>query len=698
MSETNNSQPVGNVLVLSGSASAESAAGQRTLEVGSPVFQNDIIKTADDSNIQIKFIDNTQVSQSENATLNIDSFVYNSDEADNSNLLLNMMKGTFRTISGEIVKDSPTNFMLKTPQSTIGIRGTTVGVQLSEPEGTNTVGKAVISLEEITPGKILVITDSNDVQRILKIPMTAVDLFPGKTISEVRDLLEEEFQIFVDEAPLFITDNPLGYTPADGPGNDVIPSDFGLNGDMMLFSGPGSGLLAIFDSLSDIPGYDPVNTPGQDDDDSNNNFDDDSGDDGSGDDDSGATINALVVQGNWGGEGENTVYVTNAGDVDGDGFDDFIVSSEYADNRYEGEGQVNTYVVYGKANWGSSINVSEMAIREGEADRGVDGDIVRGFDGSPSLTGDVNGDGYNDNVYSEGNVYVDLGGDSDVEITGFGNQIWPTSVNIAGDFNGDGFDDIIIGSPYANADAGESYLIFGQENWPEGIDVSQLDGTDGFTIQGIASGDLTGYSVSGAGDINGDGFDDVIIGSADDAYVIFGTDYTGAVTHAGGTGDDTLDGSDSDDVMIGGLGNDILNGGGGHDVLYGANGDDILSIADDNFFKIKGGSGEDTLRLTGSMNLDLTAIANNKTSGIEKIDLVSDDAANNLTLDASDVLDITDTTNELFIDRGRNDRVDRGDDFTYSGTESGYDIYTSDSGATLHMTAFQDAVSEQSFG
>ncbi|MDZ4847861.1 MAG: integrin alpha, partial [Pirellulaceae bacterium] len=89
-------------------------------------------------------------------------------------------------------------------------------------------------------------------------------------------------------------------------------------------------------------------------------------------------------------------------------------------------------------------------------------------------------------------------------------------VSNAGDINGDGFDDILIGAADADAannlkpQAGEAYLIFGGPSLPVSIDLATL-GAAGITIFGAESGDYAGIAVNGAGDINGDGFDDLII-------------------------------------------------------------------------------------------------------------------------------------------------------------------------------------------
>src|SRR5262249_37624631 len=87
----------------------------------------------------------------------------------------------------------------------------------------------------------------------------------------------------------------------------------------------------------------------------------------------------------------------------------------------------------------------------------------------------------------------------------------------AGDVNGDGFSDILIGAPGADAHGkytGATYVVFGKASgFAAKFGPSTLDGTNGFIIEGINASDLSGSSVSSAGDVNGDGFDDIIIGA-----------------------------------------------------------------------------------------------------------------------------------------------------------------------------------------
>ena len=91
------------------------------------------------------------------------------------------------------------------------------------------------------------------------------------------------------------------------------------------------------------------------------------------------------------------------------------------------------------------------------------------------------------------------------------------SVSSAGDVNGDGFGDLIVGAHDADPNglsSGSSYVVFGRKTgFAASLDLSTLNGTNGFRLDGAAAYDFSGWSVSGAGDVNGDGFADLIIGA-----------------------------------------------------------------------------------------------------------------------------------------------------------------------------------------
>jgi Ca2+-binding RTX toxin-like protein len=165
---------------------------------------------------------------------------------------------------------------------------------------------------------------------------------------------------------------------------------------------------------------------------------------------------------------------------------------------------------------------------------------------------------------------------------------------------------VIIGAFFAEGPAGpgaagETYVIFGRaEFFPADVQLSETgneNGPRGFVLSGIDAGDQSGISVSAAGDVNGDGFDDVVIGArlADgspttfnegEVYVAFGGNFTAdALTQAGNPLDNTISafGGGFADKLIGGPGDDILISDGGADVLRGGAGDDVLAIPDADF-------------------------------------------------------------------------------------------------------------------
>ncbi|MEP0949560.1 bluetail domain-containing putative surface protein [Leptolyngbya subtilissima] len=133
----------------------------------------------------------------------------------------------------------------------------------------------------------------------------------------------------------------------------------------------------------------------------------------------------------------------------------------------------------------------------------------------------------------------DLNGSNGFVINGIDvNDFSGFSISSAGDINGDGIDDLIVGAsgadPNGIEDAGESYVVFGGTGVGAGgsLNLSDLNGSNSFVINGIDVNDESGFSVSSAGDINNDGIDDLLIGAsgaapngnylAGESYVVFG--------------------------------------------------------------------------------------------------------------------------------------------------------------------------------
>ncbi|MCE7915554.1 MAG: hypothetical protein DYH15_12995, partial [Nitrosomonas sp. PRO4] len=265
------------------------------------------------------------------------------------------------------------------------------------------------------------------------------------------------------------------------------------------------------------------------------------------------------------------------------------------------------------------------------------------------------------------------------------------SVSNAGDINGDGFGDLLIGAPKADPDGnlynnlGSSYVVFGRaSDFSAVIDLSKtiVDGESIVELDG-AAGNQSGNSVSGAGDVNGDGFDDLLVGDpgANSSYIIFGSrDFGGGQlpTIPGTPDDDILRGTSAAERFEAGDGNDLMIGRGGADVFRGCAGVDQIKVPDLNFQSIDGGSGNDILHLDGKdLNLDLASFGS-KIQGIETI-CIYGRGDNTLTLTADSVLNLSDTSNTLKLHGNAGDRVTVMDDGWVDGGVKGfYHTYTND--------------------
>ncbi|MBG0789786.1 MAG: FecR domain-containing protein [Desulfovibrionaceae bacterium] len=181
---------IGEVVYLVGTVTAERPGGAvRDLDLKKPVMAGDVVVTGSKSNVEIVFQDDSVFSQGPDARISMDEFVYTGQKSA-SKLLFRMGQGTFRYVTGQIVRQNPDAFALQTPTATIGIRGT-------EVFATVTPGLERIGNLELTAGHTMTVGS----QRIDK-PMYAVSVDP-KTgeVSAPGPVSADEARAVINAAP-----------------------------------------------------------------------------------------------------------------------------------------------------------------------------------------------------------------------------------------------------------------------------------------------------------------------------------------------------------------------------------------------------------------------------------------------------------------------------------------------------------------
>jgi hypothetical protein len=286
--------------------------------------------------------------------------------------------------------------------------------------------------------------------------------------------------------------------------------------------------------------------------------------------------------------------VSGGGDVNGDGFDDMLIGAPL--NGDAGAAAGAAYLVLGSAS-PTSASLSTAIQYTGEAagnnagrSVAIVGDTDREGRADMLIGAPFNGDGGANSgaIYLIVGSAVPAGGSlgaaapAVVQFTGSGGENAGYSVAGAGDVNGDGFADILAGAPLSDAaaaDAGAAYLVLTRPGMPpNSLSVA------GIRYTGEAAGDQAGTSVGGAGDANGDGFADFLMGAPLNASVDSGAGYlvlgsagptpanlSTAIKYAGALNNDRAN-------VVAGAGD--VNGDGLADFLVGATDNDtILSNA-----------------------------------------------------------------------------------------------------------------------
>ncbi len=210
--------------------------------------------------------------------------------------------------------------------------------------------------------------------------------------------------------------------------------------------------------------------------------------------------------------------VATAGDVNGDGYSDIIVGAPGFDNPQVDEGIAVAY--YGSASGMGAVDRDPDWFVQGNQDSGF-------FGASVSTAGDVNGDGYSDVIVGaylfdngetdEGAVFIYQGSATGLSTTparflqsDHAGEEFGFSVNTAGDVNRDGYSDIVIGAPEFDVDVsdtneGKAYVFKGS--------ATGVEATPVWSYVGENAGDKFGFAVSSAGSIRGNGICDIVVGA-----------------------------------------------------------------------------------------------------------------------------------------------------------------------------------------
>lgn len=124
-------ESAGRIIMSRGNVEAiNDQSGLRSLKRGDTVYGNDIVKTGDNSKVHIRFIDNALLALNANSELAINTYVFSKKNAQDNQVLMELVKGGFRTLSGKIGKNNKQAYKVTAPSASIGIRGTSYQLQI----------------------------------------------------------------------------------------------------------------------------------------------------------------------------------------------------------------------------------------------------------------------------------------------------------------------------------------------------------------------------------------------------------------------------------------------------------------------------------------------------------------------------------------------------------------------------------------
>lgn len=531
--------PIGRVEESIGEATATRVDGTTvSLQKDSPVFQGDIIETAEEGAIAIVFIDETTFSLGEDARMVLDELIFDPTSLEGSSSF-SVIQGVFVFVSGEIAENNPDEMLVSTPVATLGIRGTKVGGYAAQEGEENKI--ALLSEGDGEVGEVLVYNPSGQVvldQVNETTIISSVFLAPQDTYissnEEIFNLVSQASRVLPQELRVI---DPSGVEGEEGrEGRDAEQG-----------------------------GADELEA------------------DAAAEDD--ALYNELAADAQEEEEAEEEEYSEEEleEDYDAEYSGDYDYYAEIAEiapaaGEYEEE-EVEAAGEYGE--------YGDIVLADGELDliEGYEyvGTIVVPFDvytgPSPIVappTYEYTGLGGGDDPLPDPRIYTEISG-------GAGNDTipWDFSIGNAVIDGGDGFDTVAF-----NGNAGAINNFSFSENAAGEVVLTTIGSIGDYVVRisNVQALDIVGGSEGDSitvGNLDGTDItnDSVTFSGGDGNDVLDGTYASKRLVADGGEGDDTLITGSADDNVDGGEGNDFLSGGAGNDIIYGGPGHDTMDVS-----------------------------------------------------------------------------------------------------------------------
>ncbi|MDV7339366.1 FecR domain-containing protein [Terasakiella sp. A23] len=550
----NQIENIGQIETAEGSITALRADGTNvTLNVGDPVFEGDVIRTASGASVGITFKDESTFSLDEDGEIVLDEMVYDPDTGDGA-FSSTLTSGVFSFVSGQIAKANPDAMAITTPVATIGIRGTQGVIKqsgegpmeaalLQEDNGLTgelvmTNGAGTVILNQPNQFTAIISFTSAPSQPIIISSVQITGSFGSKVLQVVRNTRERAAERKAEEAAAEEAEQQgegtgEGEQQGEGTGeggeeililDNAEPVNIFIPEPITPIFIPPVKIIALVKAIGKII----------------------------------EEIRADIIK-------KQTITETL------DGLTEFIEGTSGIDNPLGNDNSQNQ----GIAGFAGNDTIY-----------GYSGDdVISGGNGADSILGGTGNDIIHGDIVVSSYDTVDLSDDFAELETHFGVSLGDESSGGNDRIEGGLGNDIIAGGMGADTIYGDSY----GNDATGGNDT--LDGGVGADyIYGQAGDDLI-YGGNGLDHIYG-GIGNDTINSGSDADIVDAG--TGNDTVSGGTGNDTIDGGTGDDIingeggndsLVGGTGNDTITGGSGADTLKGGTGDDSLD----------GGAGNDTL-------------------------------------------------------------------------------------------------------